>query len=152
MTIIVRASRPEDRPVMVQMVGEFMAYLDAIEPFVRPAGLIDDLLDQSFGADPVCSTLVAERDGKAVGYLGWHLGIWEIFRTLHVISLFVRPEERGSGAGRALMDAAKDIARQNRATRIAWEVWDKNPRAITFYRSIGGEVYQDNLRMSLVVD
>jgi len=134
------------------MVGEFMDYLDAIEPFVRADGLIDSLLDLSFGPDPVCATLIAERDGVSLGYLAYHLGVWESFRSLHVISLFVRAEARGSGAGRALMDAAKEIARRRRATRVVWEVWNKNPDAIDFYRSIGGEVYDDNLRMSLVVD
>jgi GNAT superfamily N-acetyltransferase len=150
--VIVRAARPEDRPLVGRMIGEFMDYLDAIEPFERPAGLIDTLLDQGFGPDPVCSTLIAERDGKAIGYLAWHLGVWEIFRSLHVISLFVRDEARGSGAGRVLMDAAKDIARHHRATRLVWEVWNRNPGAVAFYRSIGGAVYDDNLRMSLVVD
>ena len=62
------------------------------------------------------------------------------------------PFSAGSGAGRALMDAVKAIAREQQAKRIVWEVWRKNPLAIEFYKGIGGEVFDENLLMSWVVD
>ncbi|GAB2178957.1 N-acetyltransferase family protein [Dongia sp. agr-C8] len=151
MAVTVRPARPGDRAAVKRMLGEFVEYLNAIEPSDDEADL-DFLVDQSFGPDPVCATLIAERAGQAVGYVGYHPGVWEIWRSLYVISLFVRAEARGTGAGRALIDAVKDVARAQRAQRIVWEVWRKNPLAIDFYKGIGGEVFDENLRMSLVVE
>jgi GNAT superfamily N-acetyltransferase len=150
-TITIRTAQATDRAAVKRMLGEFIEYLNAIEPGDQDADL-DLLLDHGFGADPVCTTLIAERDGIPVGYVSFHPGVWEIYRVLYVISLFVRTEARGSGAGRALMDAVKAVARAQRAQRIVWEVWRKNPLAIDFYKAIGGEVFEDNLRMSLAVD
>jgi GNAT superfamily N-acetyltransferase len=151
MTIKVRSARTGDRAAVKRMLGEFVDYLDAIEPSEGEADL-DYLMDQAFGPDPVCKTLIAERDDQPVGYVSFHPGIWEIWRSIYIISLFVRAEARGTGAGRALMDAVKDIARAQQAKRLVWEVWSKNPLAIDFYKSIGGEVFEENLRMSLAVE
>jgi hypothetical protein len=46
----------------------------------------------------------------------------------------------------------KQVAREQQAKRVVWEVWRKNPAAIDFYKSIGGEVFDENLLMNLVVD
>jgi GNAT superfamily N-acetyltransferase len=151
MSIKVRSARPDDREAVTRMLGEFVDYLNAIEPSETEADL-DYLVDQAFGPDPVCRTLIAEREGQPAGYVSFHPGIWEIWRSVHVISLFVRAEARGTGAGRALMDGVKDIARAQQAKRIVWEVWSKNPLAIDFYKGIGGEVFEENLRMSLAVE
>jgi GNAT superfamily N-acetyltransferase len=151
MAIKVRPARRDDREAVKQMLAEFIDYLNAIEPSESEADL-DYLVDQSFGPDPVCKTLIAESGGRPVGYVGFHPGVWEIWRSIYVISLFVRAEARGTGAGRALMDAVKDAARQQQAKRVVWEVWRKNPLAIDFYKGIGGEVFDENLLMSLEVE
>lgn len=151
MAISVRRARAEDREVVARMLGEFVDYLNGIETSESPVDL-DRLMDQGFGPDPLCATLIAEQDGRAVGYVAFHSGVWEIYRAIHMVSLFVRPEARGAGAGRALVEAVRSVAREQRAERIVWEVWRKNPLAIEFYRAIGGEVFDDNLRMCLAVD
>ncbi|WP_395020127.1 GNAT family N-acetyltransferase [Dongia sp.] len=151
MAVTVRPARSDDREVVKRLLGEFIEYLNAIEPSDAAVDL-DILLDQSFGPDPVCRTLIAEAGGRPVGYISFHPGVWEIWRSIYVISLFVGAEARGTGAGRALMDAVKEIARAQQAQRIVWEVWRKNPLAIGFYQGIGGEVFDENLRMSLVVE
>jgi GNAT superfamily N-acetyltransferase len=151
MAIIVREASAADRATVKRMLAEFIDYLNAIEPSDEPADL-DYLLDQGFGPSPVCSTLIADHDGAPIGYVSYHPGVWEIHRALYVISLFVRAEARGTGAGRALMEAVKSLAREQQARRVVWEVWRKNPLAIDFYRGIGAEVFDDNFRMSWVVD
>jgi GNAT superfamily N-acetyltransferase len=151
MATTIRPAQAADRAAVTCLLGEFVAYLNAIEASDEPVDL-DALIDQGFGPDPVCRTLIAEQDGRPVGYVSFHPGIWEIYRAIHVVSLFVRDEARGSGAGRALMDAVKALARDQQAKRIVWEVWRKNPLALDFYKAIGGEVFDENLRMSLVVD
>ena len=151
MPIVIRPAEAPDRSAVKRMLAEFIAYLNAIEPVEEDVDL-DYLLDQSFGPDPVCKTLIAERNGEPLGYVSFHPGVWEIYRALYVISLFVSAEARGTGAGRALMDAVKAVGREQQAKRIVWEVWRKNPLAIDFYKGIGGEVFDENLLMSWVVD
>jgi GNAT superfamily N-acetyltransferase len=151
MAITVRPARVEDRAEVKRMLGAFIDYLNTIEATEAPADL-DALIDLGFGPNPVCKTLIAELDGRPVGYVSYHPGVWEIFRAVYVISLFVSADARGTGAGRALMEAVKSIARDQQAKRVVWEVWRKNPRAIDFYRAIGADMFDDNIRMSLVVE
>ena len=151
MAIKVRPAHAEDRGEVTRMLRAFVDYLNAIEASEEQVDL-DHLIDQGFGPAPVCKILIAERDGLAVGYVSYHPGIWEIYRAIYVVSLFVRPEARGTGAGRGLMEAVRSVARDEQAKRVVWEVWRKNPLAIDFYKGIGAEVFDDNLRMSLVVD
>ncbi|MGZ4709217.1 MAG: N-acetyltransferase family protein, partial [Acidimicrobiales bacterium] len=99
---------------------------------------LDDLDANVFGPDPVAEVLIAERaDGGVAGmalyfrtYSTWvgRSGIW-------IEDLFVRPEFRGEGHGRALLDAVR--ARTD--GRVEWVVLDWNEPAIGFYRSIGAE-------------
>ncbi|HVM84438.1 MAG TPA: GNAT family N-acetyltransferase [Candidatus Binatia bacterium] len=156
MIMNVRPARPDDRAAVGMMLAEFMDYLDAIEPMPPSpearGALIEYLLDQGFGPDPVCATLIAEQDSEPVGYVSYHPGVWEIHRACYVISLFVRAVARGSGAGKALMQAVRELAAAQGARRVVWEVWNKNPSAIAFYESLGAEVYDENLRMSLKVE
>ena len=151
MPITIRPAEAQDRAAVARMLGEFMDYLNAIEASEELVDL-DHLLDQAFGPDPVCQTLIAERDGVPVAYLSFHPGVWEIHRAIYVVSLFVCAEARSTGAGRALMEAVTAIARKQKAKRVVWEVWRKNSLAIDFYRGIGAEAHDDNLRMSLVVE
>jgi GNAT superfamily N-acetyltransferase len=149
--IKVRPARAEDRAEVTRMLGAFVDYLNAIEASDEHVDL-DYLIDQGFGPAPVCKILIAENDGTPVGYVGYHPGIWEIYRAVYVVSLFVCTEARGTGAGRALMEAVRSIAGEQQAKRVVWEVWRRNPLAIDFYKSIGAEVFDDNLRMSWVVE
>jgi GNAT superfamily N-acetyltransferase len=151
MATAIRPAQAADRAAVTRLLGEFVDYLNAIEASGEPVDL-DALMELGFGPDPVCRILIAEQDGRPVGYVAFHPGIWEIYRAVYVISLFVHREARGTGAGRALMEAVKSVARDQNARRIVWEVWRKNPLAIEFYRGIGAEVFDDNFRMSWVVD
>ena len=73
MAIKVRPAGRDDREAVKQMLAEFIDYLNAIEPSEGEADL-DYLVDQSFGPDPVCKTLIAESGGRPVGYVGFHPG------------------------------------------------------------------------------
>ncbi len=143
MAVTIRPAGPDDSDAVKRMLAEFIDYLDAIEPSEGEADL-DYLIEQAFGPDPVCKTMIAECDGVPVGYVSFHPGIWEIWRSIYVISLFVsaaarghrrRPGPDGRGQRRCPCAAPK---------RIVWEVWSKNPLAIDFYKSIGGEVFEEN--------
>jgi GNAT superfamily N-acetyltransferase len=97
---------------------------------------LDDLAASLFGPEAVPSVLVAEHDGAVVGVAIWYWtystfqarpGIW-------LEDLFVQPEHRGHGYGRALLDALFERAG---AGRVEWAVLDWNEPSIRFYESLG---------------
>jgi GNAT superfamily N-acetyltransferase len=152
MRLKIRQARPGDRKAIHAMLREFIAYFAEIDaatvaddPYsdrelAKAAGL-------GFVRDPLCAALIAEADGRPVGYLAYHFGVWEIYPALFVAGLFVRKSARGNGVGRALMDAAQDLAAARKATHIAWMVWRKNAPAIGFYEHLGAEIYDTNMQM-----
>jgi ribosomal protein S18 acetylase RimI-like enzyme len=146
--IVIRAATIGDRPHLVAMLSDFADYLNAISPAEFDKQKIDYLVDLSLGSDPICTTCLAERGGVPIGYVAFHAGIWEIYKALYVVSLFVRPQARRSGAGRALMEKVREIGRNAGAERLVWFVWKKNPLAIEFYRGLGASVYDDNHLMA----
>lgn len=146
--IVIRSATSADRLVLMAMMSEFFDYLNAIEPGSGDKEKIGCLVDLSVGPDPVCTTLLAEREGIAVGYIAFHLGIWEVYKSLQVVSLFVRPHARESGIGSALMARAREVGRNTGAERIVWFVWKKNPLALDFYRGLGATVFDDDHLMA----
>ena len=98
-----------------------------------------DLAEALFGAHPACEAIVAEIDGKPVGFALF-------FRTystfvgkpgLYLEDLFVVPEARGKGAGKALLARLAAITVERGYARLEWAVLDWNEPAIGFYKSLG---------------
>ncbi len=88
---------------------------------------------------------VAEIDGEAVGYASANLVHREASdevreeRALHVHELAVAPQARGTGVGRALMQAAEDYARSLRLASVSLQTWVFNTGAHDFYERLGYE-------------
>lgn len=111
----------------------------------------DDLRRDGFGAAPKFRALIAEWDGQAAGYAIFFeaFSTW-IGRTgMFLEDLFVRPEFRGEGIGKALLARLAEIARQEKCFGMKWEVLDWNEPAIEFYRSIGAD-FQETRRVFLL--
>ena len=131
----VRGAVPDDLDEIAALIHELAVYEKAPDEAVFTP---DDLAANVFGPDAVAEVLIAERaDGAVAGmalyfrtYSTWlgRSGIW-------LEDLFVRPQFRGEGHGRALLDAVR--ARTD--GRVEWVVLDWNESAIGFYRSLGAE-------------
>jgi GNAT superfamily N-acetyltransferase len=153
MSFVIRPARPDDRAALLAMLQEFSDYLQAIDPEPSPqddwAGPaeMERCVALSFEADPVVATLIAEQDGRPVGYLAWHMGVFEIYKALFVAGLFVTEAVRNGGVGRALMEEARRLATERGASYVAWMVWRQNPAALAFYRRLGAEPFDENLQM-----
>lgn len=94
-----------------------------------------------FGARPMAEVLIAERDGAAIGFaLFFHnFSTFEGRPGLYLEDLFVVPEARGLGAGKALIVRLAQLALERDCARLEWWVLDWNTPAIDFYRSIGAK-------------
>jgi ribosomal protein S18 acetylase RimI-like enzyme len=144
----VRRATSADRGHVISMISEFADYLNAIEPDEVSKKNLDYLADLSLGPNAVATCLLAELNQVPAGYVSFHPGIWEVYKALYVVSLFVRPHARRLGIGKCLMLEARKAAKAAAADRLVWFVWKKNLQAVSFYKALGGEVFDDNHLMA----
>jgi GNAT superfamily N-acetyltransferase len=92
-----------------------------------------------FGPAPAVHALVAEAGGKVVGFALWFLNFstWEGVHGIYLEDLYVEPGHRGSGLGKALLQALAEIAVERGYARFEWSVLDWNTPSIEFYRGLG---------------
>ena len=137
----VRRARRTDVPAVVEIARALAAWLGNKKPAISAAKLTRN----AFGAKRWCSCLVATLGGAPVGYAIYrqtfegHIGN----RQIYLSDLFVRPEARGSGAGRALMNAATRAALENDCVAVTWELWDQNALGRDFYERLSAWVAED---------
>lgn len=133
-------------------LAELHALVRALADYERLSDICtstpDDLADALFGPEPACEALIARLDTESHVCVGFALFFhtYSTFlgrRGLWLEDLFVKPEHRGGGAGRALLQALAAIARERRCGRFEWAVLDWNSRAIAFYESLGAKVMTD---------
>src|SRR5437667_407486 len=107
-----------------------------------------DLHEALFGSRPPAEVLIARKSGISIPAAGFAL-FFHTFstflgrRSLWLEDLFVRPEHRGAGIGRALLIALAVIARDRQCGRFEWAVLDWNQSAIRFYETLGAVVLPD---------
>ena len=98
-----------------------------------------DLAEALFGAHPACEALVAEVDGGPVGFALYYRTYSTFVGKpgLYLEDLFVVPEARGKGAGKALLARLAAITVERGYARLEWAVLNWNDPAIGFYKSLG---------------
>lgn len=92
-----------------------------------------------FGAQPLARAVLAEADGAVAGFALFFTSFstWTGRAGLYLEDLFVRPEARGRGVGRALLRHLAREAVRLGCARLEWSVLDWNRPAIDFYQSLG---------------
>lgn len=147
MTFVIRDARSDDAAAIAQLCGEFAVYLAGLgEPMPRSVSA-DEVLRDGFGTAPVFGAIVAEFDGRVVGYLLHHPG-YDIVRGGRIwiiIDLFVSADARRAGVGRALMEHARAACRRSNSRALVWAVHSRNLAAIAFYERLGATVSDDLL-------
>lgn len=141
-TLRIRRATRRDTPTIVALIRGLAEY-ERLSHEVRITA--DRVRRHGFGRRPYFETLICHRDGKAVGFALYFFTYSTFLArpTLYLEDLFVRPEERGRGAGRALLAALARIAVQRRCGRMEWAVLDWNAPAIRFYERLGARLRRD---------
>ncbi len=142
MSAAIRPATRADLPLIAALIRELADY-ERLADAVRfdEAGLGEHL----FGARPAAEVLIAEADGKPQGFaLFFHtFSTFEGKPGLYLEDLFVRPEARGLGLGKALLARLAATALQRGCARFEWAVLDWNAPAIGFYEAIGACAMDD---------
>jgi GNAT superfamily N-acetyltransferase len=139
---VIRSGTPDDVTTIVRLIRGLAEYERlAHEVRISPARV----RRHGFGPRRYFETLVAERDGAAVGFALYFFTYSTFLArpTLYLEDLFVLPDERGRGAGKALLQHLARIARRQRCGRMEWAVLDWNEPAIRFYEKLGAELRRD---------
>lgn len=141
-TLTLRSATADDVPLILTLIRDLARY----EKLEHQVVATEELLKQTlFGERPAAEVIIAEEDGKAAGFaLFFHN--YSTFlgkRGIYLEDLFVKPEARGRGYGKALLARLAAIARERDCGRVEWAVLDWNASAIAFYESLGAKMLND---------
>jgi len=137
----------EVRPATVDDVPLLMSFIQAMAEFehLEVYTTAEILQESLFGEYPAAHTLLAFIDDMPVGYVVYFFSFATMIgkRGLWLDDLFVKPEFRGKGIGKALMAYLADIALRNKCRRFEWMVLKRNRSAMNFYQKLGATVLED---------
>ena len=132
----IRTTTEADLAIILSLIRELAEYERAPDAVVATEAGLREVL---FGAKPSAEVLLALEEGEPVGFAVFfhNFSTWLGRPGLYLEDLFVRPEKRGMGYGRALLERLAQIAQERGCGRMEWAVLDWNESAIQFYRKLG---------------
>jgi len=139
MTVSIRPATPADLPLIAQLIRDLADY----EKLAHEVRFDETVLgDKLFGARPYAEVVIGELEGVAHGFaLFFHnFSTFEGKPGIYLEDLFVRPEARGSGLGKALLSHLAMLAVERDCARLEWSVLDWNEPAIGFYQKLGARL------------
>jgi GNAT superfamily N-acetyltransferase len=142
MSLTIRAAIPADVPLILAFVRELAEYEKLLHEVEATEA---DLAETLFGARPYAEVVIAEWEGGAVGFaLYFHNYSTFAGRPgIYLEDLFVKPDARGKGVGRALLAHLAETALARGCARLEWAVLDWNRPAIGFYESLGAKAMDE---------
>jgi GNAT superfamily N-acetyltransferase len=137
----IRAAQAGDVSTVLQLIRDLAEYENEAASAEASEA---DLLRDGFGEHPKFHCLLAEWDGKACGLALYYFNYstWKGRAGIFLDDLFVRPEFRGRGIGKALLVEVARVAVAHNCGRYEWLVLDWNTSAIEFYESLGARRMQ----------
>ena len=137
--LVIRRGTERDVPTILKLIRGLAEYerlaheMEATPARVRAHG---------FGRRRYFETIICRRGGKPVGFALYFFTYSTFLArpTLYLEDLFVLPEDRGTGAGKALLRALARIAIRRECGRLEWAVLDWNRPAIGFYKRLGAKL------------
>lgn len=142
MTLSIRSAAPADLPLIAQFIRDLAEY-EKLAHEVR----FDEakLGEKLFGPRPYAEVIIGELGGTPQGFaLFFHnFSTFEGRPGIYLEDLFVRPEARGSGLGKALLSHLAKLAVERDCARLEWWVLDWNEPSIGFYKSLGAKLMDE---------
>jgi len=142
MTLTIRPATPADLPLIAQLIRDLAAY----EKLASEVRFDEAVLGQKlFGERPYAEVVIGELGGQAQGFaLFFHnFSTFEGKPGIYLEDLFVRPDARGSGLGKALLAHLAALAVERDCARLEWSVLDWNEPAIGFYQKLGARLMDE---------
>ena len=138
----IRSAQPADVPLILGLIRELADYEKLSHEVVATEALLHEHL---FGSQHRAETLIAEDAGGAVGFaLFFHNFSTFVGRPgIYLEDLFVRPEARGSGLGKALLAHLAQLCSTRDCARLEWSVLDWNAPSIGFYQRLGAKLMDE---------
>ena len=133
---MIRTATPDDIPVIHAMVRELAEYEKVPDEAKASRQQLHEAL---FGERPAAFAHIAEAAGEPVGFAMWFLNFstWRGVHGIYLEDLYVRPEARGGGHGKALLTELARICVERGYERLEWSVLNWNRPSIDFYEALG---------------
>ncbi|WP_339411535.1 GNAT family N-acetyltransferase [Pseudomonas sp. EA_35y_Pfl2_R5] len=136
MSLTIRPATATDAALILRFITDLAIYEKAEHEVQTDAAGIEASL---FGPESSTRALICEHDGQPIGYAVYffNYSTWLGKHGLYLEDLYVSPEKRGVGAGKALLRHLAQLAVAKGCGRFEWAVLDWNQPAIDFYQSFG---------------
>jgi GNAT superfamily N-acetyltransferase len=133
---VIRRAQPADVPVIYQLIRDLAEYERGLDEVTATE---EDVRRSLFGPDPAVFAHVAEHEGRIAGFALWFLNYstWVGRHGIYLEDVYVTPELRGHGLGRALLAELAALCVERGYGRLEWWVLDWNEPALGFYRALG---------------
>jgi len=148
----VRPANRDDIDTVIELLDGLAQYEHANEPFAPDREAFAEAL---FGRHPQAEVMLAATDdGESVGLALFFakFNVWTARPGVWLGELFVRPQFRGHGYGRALLAEVAAVASARGGGRLEWSVFDWNEPAVQFYKGLGASPLDDRTTFRLSGD
>lgn len=131
----VRFAKAEDTPLILELIKGLAGY----EKMENEVEATEELLKMALFERKQAEVILAEYQGKAVGYALFFTSFSSFHgkANIYLEDLFLLPEGRGCGAGKALLACLAKIAEERNCDRLEWMCLDWNEPSIRFYKQMG---------------
>lgn len=149
--IEIRPACAEDSALILRFITDLAIYEEAEDAVIATESDIESTL---FSEGSTTSAVICEIDRQAVGFAVYffNYSTWLGKHGLYLEDLYVSPEHRGSGAGKALLKHLAQVALSKHCGRMEWSVLDWNEPAIGFYKSLGAQAQDEWVSYRLTGD
>ena len=136
--IEIRQATAEDSSLILSFITDLAIYEKAENEVIATES---DIKHSLFGSDSTTKAVICNIDNKPVGFAVYffNYSTWLGEHGLYLEDLYVSPQHRGAGAGKALLKHLAKIALSSDCGRFEWSVLDWNEPAIQFYHSLGAK-------------
>ncbi len=138
----IRPATVEDAALILHFIRELAIYEKAEHEVLATEQTIGETI---FGPESRVDALICEHEGEAIGFAVYffNYSTWLGKYGLFLEDLYVTPEQRGIGAGKALLSHLARIAKDKDCGRFEWNVLDWNEPSIRFYESLEAEALNE---------